>query len=201
MHGKGNALGWFQDEGISARDGVWEKPVRDHRGEIEGYDGGDNSEGLADLHFVHAGRHVFEVVALHHHGNAASDFDVFDGAAKLGAGFRKGLAVFESDDSCEFVEILFEEIFQLEEILDALAGRGAAPGRKGIGGSLDGSVNVSGSREGGAREHFGSSGIGNGKVFGFGGPAPCGGHVVLKVGDLGGYGTAHYQVLCLLLGW
>src|SRR3989442_1360139 len=97
MHGKGNALGWFQDEGISARDSIRKEPVRDHRGEIEGYDGGDNSEGLADLHFIHARSYILEVVALHHHGDAAGNFDVFDGAAQFGAGFGEGLAIFQSD--------------------------------------------------------------------------------------------------------
>ncbi len=81
MHGEGNALRRLQDESIAARDGIGQKPVRDHRRKIEGHDGGDDAEGLADLHFVHAGRHVLEVVALHHHGDAASDFDVFDGTA------------------------------------------------------------------------------------------------------------------------
>ena len=62
---------------------------------------------------------------------------------------------------------------------------------EGIGGSLHGSVNVSGSRERRAREEFRGCGIGYVKVFGRGGAAPGAIHVVLKVGDLGGYGTAH----------
>ncbi len=121
----------------------------------------------------------------------ASDFDVFDGAAEFGAGFGEGLAIFEGDNSCEFVEIFFEEIFQLEEILDALAGRGAAPSREGISGGLNGSVNVCGCREWCTRQHFGGRRIGDVHVFGGRGPAPGAIHVVLKIGDLGGYGAAH----------
>ncbi len=191
MHGEGNALGWFQDEGISARNGIREEPVRNHRREIEGHDGGDDSQRLADLHFVDAGSHVLEVVALHHHGDSASNFHVFDGAAEFGAGFGEGLAIFKGDDAGEFVEIFFEEIFQLEEVLNALAGRGAAPSRESIGGGLNGSVDIRGGREGGACEQFGSSGIGDVKVFGRGGSAPGAIHVVLEIGYLGGDGTAH----------
>src|SRR3989441_12655315 len=99
MHREGNALRWLQDESISARDGIREEPVGDHRGEVEGHDGGNDSERLADLHFIHARSYIFEVVALHHHGDTASDFDVFDGAAKFGAGFGEGLAIFQSDDA------------------------------------------------------------------------------------------------------
>jgi len=98
------------------------------------------------LHFVHAGSHVLEVVALHHHGNAAGDFDIFDGAPKFGAGFRESLAIFDSDDSGEFVEIFFEEIPEREQVSNALAGRRAAPSREGIGGSLNGRVDVCRSR-------------------------------------------------------
>src|SRR5437016_4821839 len=191
MHGEGNALGRFQNESISARDGIRKEPVGNHCREIERHYGGDNSEWLTDLHFIDARSYVLEVVALHHHGDAASNFDVFDGAAEFGASLGEGLAVFERDDAGEVVEIFFEEVFQLEEVLDAFAGRSSAPGREGIGGSLHGSVNVSGSRERRAREEFRGCGIGYVKVFGRGGAAPGAIHVVLKVGDLGGYGTAH----------
>ena len=94
MHGERNALGRFQNESISARDGVGQEPVRNHRREVERHDGGDNSERLADLHFVHARSYVLEVVTLHHHGDAASNFDVFDGAAEFGASLGEGLAIF-----------------------------------------------------------------------------------------------------------
>ena len=92
-HGERDALGRLEDEGVAAGNGVGQKPERDHRGEIEGNDGGDDAERLADHHFVDAGSDVFEVVALHHHGDAAGDFDVFDGAAEFGFGFAEGFAI------------------------------------------------------------------------------------------------------------
>src|SRR5260370_6887738 len=93
MHGKRNALGWLQDESVSARDGIGEKPVRDHRGEVEGHDSGDDSEWLADLHFVHARCYVLEVVALHPHGNAAGNFAVFDGAPNPPPAFWQNFSI------------------------------------------------------------------------------------------------------------
>ena len=201
MHGERNTLGRLQDETVSARDGVRKEPVGNHRRKVEGHNGGDDAERLANLHFIDAGSHVLKVVALHHHGNAASDFNVFDGAAELGAGFGEGFAVFECDDAGEIVKIFFEEIFQLEEILDALTGRRAPPRRERIGSGLNGSVDVGGSRKGRAREEFRGRRIGDIKVFGCSRSAPGTIDVVLKIGDLGGYGTAHTQLLGLGVGY
>jgi len=149
------------------------------------------------LHFIHAGSDIFKVVALHHHGNAASDFDVFDGAAQFGAGFGEGLAIFEGDDAGEIVEIIFEEIFQLEKVLYALAGGSATLRGKGISGGLHGGVNVGRRRQGRASKHFRGRRIGDLDVFGGVGSAPGAIHVVLKIGDLGGDGTTHTQLLGL----
>ena len=98
-HGERHALRWLQDKSISGGDGVGQKPERNHPGEIKRNDRGDHAQRLPDHHFVDAAGHVFEVVALHHHGNAAGNFDVFDGAAQLGFGFGKRLAVFLSEDA------------------------------------------------------------------------------------------------------
>ena len=91
--------------------------------------------------------------------------------------------------------MLFDEIFQPEEILDALAGRSAAPSREGIGGGLNGGGDVRGCRERCARQQFSGSWVGDVHEFGCGG-SPLGAiHVVLKIGYLGGYGTAHTSSL------
>src|SRR5260370_29826861 len=131
------------------------------------------------------------MVALNQHGNAASNFDVLDGAAKFGFRFGKGFAVFEGDDAGEIVEIFFEEIFQFKEILNALAGRSTAPSRESIGGGLNGGGNVRGRREGCTRQQLGGGGIGDVGILCRGGSSPSAGYIVLKNRDLGGYGTAH----------
>ena len=112
-HGERHALRGLEDERVAAGDGVGQKPERNHAREIERRDGRDHAQRLADHHFVDAAGNVFEVVALHHHGNAAGDFDVLDGAAQLGFGLGESLAVFLRDDAAEFVDVLFEKIFSL----------------------------------------------------------------------------------------
>ncbi len=200
-HGERNTLGGFQYESISARNRIRKKPEHDHRGKIKRSDGRDDSQGLANLHFIHAGRHVFEDVALHHHGNAAGDFHVLDAAAQFGFCFGKGLSIFESDQAREFVEIFFEQVFQLEKILHALAGRSTAPCRKGLGGSLHSSVHVVGGGEGRAREKFGRCGIGDVRELCRGGWPPSAIHIVQEFRRLGCHGTAHALLLGHQMGW
>ncbi len=108
-HGERHALRRLQHESISGGDGVGQKPERNHPRKIKRNDRGDHAQRLPDHHFVDAAGHVFQVVALHHHGNAAGDFDVFDGAAQLGFGFGKSLAVFVSEDAGEIVDRALRE--------------------------------------------------------------------------------------------
>ncbi len=137
-HGERDALGGLQDERVAGGDRVRQIPERDHAGKVEGHDGGGDAERLADHHFVDAAGDVFEVVALHHHRNAAGDFDVFNGAAHFGFGFGEGLAVFLRDDAGDVVEVVFEQHLQLEERLDAVFRRRAAPFGESSGGGFDG---------------------------------------------------------------
>ena len=110
-HRKRDALGRLEDERVAASDRVRQKPINDHRREIEGRDGRDHTQRLADLDFVHARRYVFQYMALHHHGDAASHFDVLDAAAHLRFGFNEGLSIFGRDNAREFVDIFFEKVF------------------------------------------------------------------------------------------
>src|SRR5262249_797823 len=186
VHGERNALGGLEDEGVSTGDGVGQKPERNHRREVEGDDGGDHAERLADERFVDARRDVFKVVALHHHGDAAGDFNVFDAAAQLSFGFGKGLAIFHGDKPRQLVEVLFEKILQLEEVLHALAGRGAAPHGKCIRRRFDGGFNVSSGRHWRACQKLGGGRIRNVEVVSSGGTPPSSGDIVLKIGRVCG---------------
>ena len=96
------------------RDGVRQEPERNHPREIERNDGGDHAERLPDHHFVDAAGHVFQVVALHHGGNPASDFHIFDGAAQLGLGLGKRLAILGGEDTGQVLDLRFENVLQLE---------------------------------------------------------------------------------------
>src|SRR5207248_891952 len=76
------------------------------------------------------------------HGDAAGDFDIFDRPAHLRLGLGKSFSVFGRDDARQFFQIFFEKISQLEEILNALAGRSAAPGGKRGGCRFDGGIHI-----------------------------------------------------------
>src|SRR6202049_501843 len=108
VHGERDALGRLDDERVSGSDGVRQIPERDHAGKVEGHNGGDDAERLADHHLVDAAGNIFEVVALHHHRDAAGYFDVLDGAAHLSFGFGERLAVFLGEDAADFIEMIFE---------------------------------------------------------------------------------------------
>ena len=83
-HGQRHPLRWLQHQRIPAGDCIRQKPERNHPGKIEWRNRGNNSERLTDHSFVNSARDIFEVVALHHHGNAAGYFHVFDSATQLG---------------------------------------------------------------------------------------------------------------------
>src|SRR3984957_3297125 len=139
-HGKRDTLAGLEDEGIAGGDGVGQIPEGDHTGEVEGHDGGGDAEGLGDHHFADAAGHVFKVVALHHHGDAAGDLHVFNRPAHFGFGLGECLAVFLSDDAGDVVEVIFEQHLQLEQRLDAVFGRSASPFGESGGGGFDGLV-------------------------------------------------------------
>ena len=120
---------------VAAGDRVGQEPERDHRREVERRDGRDDAERLADHELVDAAGDVLEVVALHQDRDAAGDLDVLDAAPQLAAGLGEGLAVLGGDDAGDLVEVLFEELLEAEEVLDALgrrhrrASRGRPPRR------------------------------------------------------------------------
>src|SRR5579864_1851434 len=159
-HRQRNAFGGFQNESVSAGDRVRQKPKRNHAGKIERSDGGNDSERLPDHGFVDAARDIFKVVPLHHHGNAAGDFDVFNSAAKLGFGFSKGFAVFLRDDSRQLVNVILEKHFQLEEGLNAVLRGSASPGGISRGSGFNRFADFGGIRKRNAGEDFASGWIG-----------------------------------------
>ncbi len=83
--------------------------------------------GWRIIDLIDARRDVFEVVSLHEHRDAAGDLDIFDGAAHFAFGLGEGLAVFHDDSAGELVDVVFEQLFEREEILHAIARRRATP--------------------------------------------------------------------------
>ena len=128
-HGEGHAFRRLQNKSISTSDGVGQEPERDHARKIEWHDCGDHSKRLPDHGLIDSARHVFEVVALHHHRDAAGDFDVLDRAPQLGFSFSESLPVFLRDDPAQFVKVILKKLLQLEERLNAVFRWRAAPFR------------------------------------------------------------------------
>src|SRR5438445_66696 len=64
---KGDLLAGLQDEGVAGRDGVGPEPARHHGRKIEGSDGGEDAERLADILAVDPCRDVLERLP-HHQG-------------------------------------------------------------------------------------------------------------------------------------
>jgi hypothetical protein len=91
--------------------------------------------------------------------------------------------------------VVFEQIFEFEEILNTFARGSAAPGWEGGGGGLHGGVNFSGRRHGSAAKNLGSGRIANVEEFGCGGAAPTAVDIILRLGDVGGYSGAHDLLL------
>src|SRR6202044_3448972 len=138
---------------------VGQVPERNHAGEVERDDCRGDAEGLADHHLVDAAGDVFEVVALHHHGDATSYLNVFNRPAHLSFGFGEGLAIFLRDDAGDVVDVIFEQHLQLKQRLDAVFRGRAAPLGKSGGGGFDGLVDFSGIGERDLGQRFSRGGI------------------------------------------
>ena len=129
LHRQRNFFRRLQNESISAGDRVGQKPEGNHRRKIERRDRRRHSQRLPNHHLVNAGRHVLQVVSLHQRGNPAGDFHVLNRAPQFRARFAHRLPVFLRADLRQFLDVVFQQLLQLEQILNAVFGRRAAPRR------------------------------------------------------------------------
>ncbi len=125
----GIALRRFQDEGVAAGDRRRELPQRDHRGEIERRDAGDDAERLAHRIEVDAGAGAIGVFALHQMRNAEREFDHLDAALDVALGVGDRLAVLAREDVGELVVVLGDEIDELHQDAGAALRIDRGPGR------------------------------------------------------------------------
>ena len=127
LHGERHFFRGLQNERIPTGNRIRQEPERNHCRKIKGCDRGHNSQRLADHDFVDPARHVFEVVALHQRGDPAGDLYILDAAPQFGTRFRQCLAVLGRGDTGNFVEMLFQQLLQLEQILNAVFRRRRPP--------------------------------------------------------------------------
>ena len=95
----GIALRRLQDEGVAAGDGRAELPHRDHRGEVERRDAGDDAERLAHRIDVDAGAGAVGELALEQMRDAAGKFDDLDAALDVALRIGNGLAMLARERS------------------------------------------------------------------------------------------------------
>ena len=91
------ALGRLEDEGVAARERDREHPHRDHAGEVERRDAGDDAERLALARRVHARGDLLGRLALHQVRDAAGELDDLEAALDLAARVVERLAVLGGD--------------------------------------------------------------------------------------------------------
>src|SRR5260221_5468244 len=108
LHGQWNSLRSFQNKAISAGESIWQIPERNHAWEVKRSDRGHNAYWLPNHALVNAMRDVFQIVALHEHGNAASYFHIFDGTPQFSLGFGQGLSIFFDQRPGNVVDVVFQ---------------------------------------------------------------------------------------------
>src|SRR5262249_52781190 len=137
---EGDLLARLEDEGVPRRDGVGQKPERDHRREIERGDRGGDADRLTGRQAVDTAGPVGQALAHHQRRDPGRVLDVLDAPAKVVPGLRERLAVLARADRGDLLLVLFEEGLPLEEETGTLDGRRSAPGGERRVGRLDGGV-------------------------------------------------------------
>ena len=107
------ALTGLEDERVAARQCRAGLPQRDHRGEVERRDAGDDAERLAQRVHVDAGAGALGVLALEQVRDADRELDDLDAALDVAARVGEGLAVLEGQQLGEFVDVLVDQLDEL----------------------------------------------------------------------------------------
>ena len=124
----GVALGRLQDEGVAASDRRRELPQRDHGGEVERRDAGDDAERLAHRIGVDAGAGAVGVFALHQMRHAERELQHLDAALDVALGVGDRLAVLAGQDVGEFVVVFGDQFVEFHQDAGAALRIGRAPG-------------------------------------------------------------------------
>ena len=135
-------LGRLEDEGVPARERRRPHPHRDHRGEVERRDPGDDAERLADRVDVDPGRGLLREAALEQRRDPAAELDHLEPARHLAHRVGEHLAVLGGEQPREVLAVRVEELADPEEQLGAPAERERAPGGERLLRGLDGEVDL-----------------------------------------------------------
>ena len=123
-------LGGLEHERVPAGERRRPHPHRDHRGEVEGRDPGDDAERLPDRVDVDPGRGLLGHAALEQVRDPAGELDHLEPARDLAHRVGEHLAVLGGEDPRGLLAALVHELADPEEQLRALRERRGAPGRE-----------------------------------------------------------------------
>jgi len=102
-------------------------PCGSMAGKFHGADAGEDTERLAKLDSIVAGRDVHQRLALHHLRCAAGKLDNLDRLEHVAGCFVPLLAVFLRAEIGKFIQMLIEQLLHFEEHLGALGYRSISP--------------------------------------------------------------------------
>ncbi len=114
---------------------------------------------------VNAARDVFDVVAHHQRRDAGRDLDILDAPPQLALRLGQRLAALLRGQACNLVEVFIQQPLELEEVLDALGGRRAAPFSKGCLGRTGRLVHLFRGREWHTHQRLGGRGVAHVQKF------------------------------------
>ena len=107
---------------------VSEHPHRDHCREVERRDARDDTERLADLEDVHAGRRLLGETALEQVRDAGGELEVLEPAGDLTQRVRGDLAVLGGQQRRDLLAVLLDQVPDAEHDLGPPRERRRAPG-------------------------------------------------------------------------
>lgn len=133
--GAGVLLRGLEDAGVTDDVGQGEHPERDHGGEVEGSDTGNDTEGLADGVGVHVGGDL-KVITEEQVGDGAGRLDNLKTAEDITTSIGKGLALLESDGVSDPVHVVADQELEIEHLALAVEDGGLLPGLEGLSGRV-----------------------------------------------------------------
>src|SRR5690606_21892074 len=125
------------DEGIAAGNRHAEHPHRDHGGEIERRDTGNDAKGLTHRVHVDAGARAFREFALLKMRDTAGELDHLKAALHVAARVRKDLAMLGRKHGRKLIHIGFEKALEFEHHAGAALRIRRRPARKRLRRHLD----------------------------------------------------------------
>lgn len=182
------ALGRLEHERVSARDGRAGLPQRDHRGEVERGDAGDDAERLAHRVDVDAGAGGVGELALEQVRDAGGELDHLEAALDVALGVGDGLAVLGGQQPGQVLHVVLHELQELHQHPGALLRVERRPFLLRLDGVRDDGLGLGDVGEGNAGLHL--TGVG---VEDVGEPVGGAGDV-LAPDEVGEFSNAHVRI-------